>query len=152
MSSTEVTEQPTSSDSSPSTVQSIIGALNKYTEVTGIDLFDNPCAVAIKDSTSPEAILELLLQGQEKEFKEYRNGYRKLTNCLRPVVKFIQSFSGIFREAVRLASFMVSHTYHSATLLVTFSETCSTRKRFVCCHRYYSCCTSLECGCQPVTL
>ena len=154
MSSTEVAEHPTSSDSSPSTVQFIIDALNNYTEVTGIDLSDNPFAAAIKDSTSPEAILELLLQDREKEFKEYRNGYRKLTNCLRPVVKFIQSFSGILREAVSLASalvsVLVSHTYHSATLLVTFSETCSTSKHSVCCHRYSPFRTSLECAFQPV--
>src|SRR6266699_5042219 len=90
---------------SPSTIQSIIDALADYTKVTGIDLSNNPFAVAIEYSNSPEAILELL-QEQEKSFKGYRDGNRSLISCLRPAVNIIQAFSGILGEAVSL----VSHT------------------------------------------
>jgi hypothetical protein len=133
--------------SSPSTIQSIIDALADYTKVTGIDLSKNPFAAAIENSNSPEAILELL-QEREKAFKEYRDGDRRLIGCLRPAVKVIHLFSGILSEAVSL----VSHTFHLTTLLVTSSGPFPTRKRFVCWHRYSSCCMSLECAFQPVPL
>jgi len=123
---------------SPSTVQSIIGALADYAKFTGIDLSNNPFAAAIEHSNSPESILELL-QEREKAFKEYRDGNQRLISCLRPAVKFIHSFSGILGEAVSL----VSHTCHLATLLVTLSGPVSTGKRFVCWHRYSPWCTSL---------
>ena len=112
---------------SPSTIQSIIDALADYTKVTGIDLSNNPFAVAIENSNSPEAILELL-QEREKAFKEYRDGNRRLISCLHPAVKVIHLFSGILGEAVS----MVSHTCHLVTLLVTPSGSVSTGKCFVC--------------------
>src|SRR6267154_5735142 len=90
--------------SSTSTIQSIIDTLADYTRVTGVDLSKNPFAATIEHSNSPEAILELL-QEREKAFKEYRNGNRRLISCLRPVVKVIQSFSGILGEAVNLVSY-----------------------------------------------
>jgi hypothetical protein len=133
--------------SSRSTVQSIIDALADYTKVTGIDLSNNPFAAAIERSNSPEAILELL-QEREKAFKEYRDEDRRLISCLRPAVNVIHSFSGILGEAVSL----VSYTCHLATLLVTWSGSVSTGKRFVCWHRYSPCCTSLESAFQPVSL
>ena len=97
----------------PSTIQSIVDALADYTKVTGIDLSKNPFAAAIEPSNSPEVILELL-QEQEKEFKEYRDGNRRLISCLSPAVKVIHAFSGILGEAVSL----VSHRCHLLTLLM----------------------------------
>jgi fungal STAND N-terminal Goodbye domain len=134
---------------SSSTIQSIIDALADYTNVTGIDLSNNPFAAAIEHSNTPEAILEIL-QEREKAFKEYRGGNRRLINCLRPTVKVIHSFSGILGEAASL----VSHTCHLAmdTLLVSSSGPVSTGKSFVCWHRYSSCCTSLECAFKPISL
>lgn len=88
---------------SPSTIQSIIDALVNYTEVTGIDLSTNPFAAAIEHSNSPEDILKLL-QEREKAFRGYRDGNRRLINCLGPAVKVIQAFSGILGEAVSLVS------------------------------------------------
>jgi hypothetical protein len=116
--------------SSPSPVQSIIGALADYSKVTGIDLSNNPFAAAIEHSNSAEAILELL-QEREKAFKEYRDGNQRLISCLRPAVKVIHSFSGILGEAASL----VSHTCHLAILLVTLSGPVSTGKRLVRWHR-----------------
>ena len=93
--------------SSPSTIQSIINALADYKKITGVDLSESPSAVAIERLDSPEAILKLL-QEREKAFKEYRDGNRRLINCLRPAVNVIQLFSDILGEAISL----VSHTCH----------------------------------------
>jgi hypothetical protein len=98
--------------SSTSNFQLIINALADYTKITGIDLSKNPFTTALRHSSSPEAILELL-QGREKAFKEYRDGNRRLINCLSPAVKVLQAFSGILSGAVGL----VSHTCHLVSLL-----------------------------------
>jgi hypothetical protein len=134
---------------SSSTIQSIIDALADYTKVTGVDLTSNPFVAAIEHSNSPEAILEIL-QEREKAFKEYRDGNRRLINCLRPAVKVIHSFSGTLGGAASL----VSHTCHLAmsTLLVSSSGPVSTGKSFVCWYRYSSCCMSLECAFKPISL
>jgi fungal STAND N-terminal Goodbye domain len=100
-------EQATSSTSSTSNVQLITDALEKYAKITGKDLSKNPFAAALKQSDSPEAILELL-QEREKAFKKFREGSRRLISCLNPVVNILQAFSGILGEAVGL----VSHAIH----------------------------------------
>ena len=92
--------------SSTSNVQLIVDALADYAKITGIDLSKDPFAAAIEQSTSPEAILQLL-QGREKAFKEYRDGNRRLISCLSPAVKVLQAFSGVLGGAVSL----VSHRY-----------------------------------------
>ena len=101
--------------SSTSTIQSIIDALADYTNVTGIDLSDNPFATAIEHLTSPEAVLGLL-QEREKAFREYRDTNRRLTNCLGPAVKAIQAFSGILGEAASL----VNHICHPCSFFIDF--------------------------------
>jgi fungal STAND N-terminal Goodbye domain len=94
--------------SSASSVQLIIeAALADYTKNTGIDLSKTPFAAALENSNSPEAILQLL-HDRENAFKEYREGNRRLINCLSPAVKVIQAFSGIIG-----ASVMVSPAYPS---------------------------------------
>ena len=96
-----------------SNVQLIVDALADYAKTTGIDLSKNSFAIALEQSNSPEAILELL-EGREKAFKEYRDGNRKLINSLSPAVKVIQAFSGILGEAASL----VSVAYHPANILM----------------------------------
>jgi hypothetical protein len=114
--------------SSPSNIQLIIDALADYAEVTGIDLSKNTFVATIEQSTSPEAILQLL-QGREKAFKEYRDGNRRLINRLTPAVNILQAFSGILGEAVNL----VSRTFHLLSLFyVTLSDPFPTSKRSVC--------------------
>ena len=85
--------------SSTSNFQLIIDALADYAKITGIDLSNNPFATTIKQSNSPEAVLQLL-QERESAFKEYRDGDRRLISCLSPVVKVLQAFSGILGDAV----------------------------------------------------
>src|SRR5580658_3648625 len=106
------TVQETSSTSSTSNIRLITDALADYTNITGIDLSKNPFAAAIERADSPAAILELL-QEREKEFKDYREGNRKLISCLSPAVNVIQAFSGILGEAISL----VSHIFNPVTLL-----------------------------------
>ena len=90
-------------------VQLIIGALSDYAKETGIDLSKNPFANKLEQSRSPDVILQLL-EEREKAFKEYREGKRKLINCLNPAVKVLHSFSGILSGAV-------SHKCHFVGLL-----------------------------------
>ena len=90
--------------SSSSNAQLIINALAEYSKDTGIDPSSHPFATALEQSDSPEAILQLLQQ-REKAFKEYREGNRRLINCLSPAVKVLQAFSGILGEAVSLVSY-----------------------------------------------
>jgi soluble cytochrome b562 len=96
------TEQATSSTSSTSNIRLITDALVDYTNITGIDLSENRFAAAIERANSPAAILELL-QEREKEFKDYREGNRRLISCLSPAVNVIQAFSGILGEAISVS-------------------------------------------------
>src|SRR5580658_3114945 len=105
------TVQETSSTSSTSNIRLITDALADYTNITGIDLSKNPFAAAIESANSPAAILELL-QEREKEFKDYREGNRRLISCLNLAVNVIQAFSGILGEAIS-----VSHIFHPVTFL-----------------------------------
>jgi soluble cytochrome b562 len=104
MASMSSTVQATSTTSSTSNIQLITDALLDYAKVTGIDLSKNPFAAAIERANSPGAILELL-QEREKEFKDYREGNRRLISCLRPAVNTIQAFSGVLGTAVSLVPF-----------------------------------------------
>ena len=99
MSSSRQATSPTSN------YQLIINALADYAQITGVDLTNNPFSSALEQSSSPEAILHLL-QEREKAFNEYRDGNRRLINCMSPVVSVLQAFSGIMGDAVSL----VSHT------------------------------------------
>ena len=94
------TGQATSSNSN---IQLIIDALADYAKITGIDLSKSPFAATLEQSNSLEAILQQL-QGREKAFKEYRDGNRRLINCLSPAVKVLQAFSGILGEVANLVS------------------------------------------------
>jgi hypothetical protein len=114
--------------SSPSNIQLIIDAVADFAKVTGIDLSENQFVASLEQSTSPEAILQLL-QGREKAFKEYRDGDRRLIKRLSPAVNVLQSFSGILAEAVSL----VSHTTCLIRIFnLTSSDPISTSKRIVC--------------------
>lgn len=68
-----------------------------------MDLSTNPFVTALKQSNSPEAILQLL-EGRANAFKEYRDGNRRLIGCLSPAVEVLQAFSEILGEAVSLVS------------------------------------------------
>ena len=89
--------------SAMSNFQSIIDAVDKYAEQTGINLKENPFADKVKSCDSPGAVL-LLLQENLKAFKDYRDQNRKIIECISPVVQFVHAFSGILGEAAGLVS------------------------------------------------
>ena len=109
MSSTTHTPQPN--------FQLIIEALANYADQTGIDLSNNPFADKLQLSNSPDAIIELL-HDREKAFKEYRDGNRKLINCLTPAVQVLHAFSGVLGESVSLVRSVALdplHFFHAAS-------------------------------------
>jgi hypothetical protein len=92
-----------STTTSHSNFQLILNSLTEYTNQTGIDLTKNPFADKLQSCHSADAIFQLL-QDSAKAFKEYRDGNRKLINCLCPIVQLLHIFSGILDEAVALVS------------------------------------------------
>jgi hypothetical protein len=89
--------------SSSANLQLIVNALADYVKITGIDLSKSPFVSTLKQSNSPEDILQLL-EGREKAFQEYRDDNRRLIRYLSPTVKVLQAFSGILGEVVSLVS------------------------------------------------
>jgi fungal STAND N-terminal Goodbye domain len=81
----------------------IIDALADYANQTGIDLSQNPFAERLQQSKTSDSILELL-QEREKAFEEYRNGDRRLVNCLSLAVRVLHGFSGLLSQAIGIVS------------------------------------------------
>ena len=100
-----------------SNFQSIVDAVDKYVEQTGINLKENPFTDKVKDCDSPGAILRLL-QENLKVFKDYRDQNRKFIDCLSPVVQFVHAFSGVLGEAAGLVSH--EQSLRSLPLLLPF--------------------------------
>jgi hypothetical protein len=87
---------------SSSNFQSILdAALDDYHKHTGIDLTKHPSAAQLQNCHSPDDVVQLLLE-REGSFKDYREKYRKLIDCLRPVVKVIHVLSSIIGEGASL--------------------------------------------------
>jgi hypothetical protein len=128
-----------------SNFQSILDAVDKYAEQTGINLKENPFADKVKGCDSPDAVL-LLLQENVKAFKDYRDQNRKFIDCLSPVVQFVHAFSGILGEAAGLVSreqsFRCLFFFHSFPQGAV--PTCKTNLRRNRC--------SLHCACLPYSL
>jgi hypothetical protein len=78
-------------------------ALADYAKQIGIDPVKHPIVDQLRSCHSPDDVLKLL-ENKAKEFKDYRDGNRKLIDCLKPVVKVIHAFSGIIGEAVSFVS------------------------------------------------
>jgi hypothetical protein len=92
------------STASSSNFQSILdAALDSYSGQTGVDLTKHPSADKLQNCHSPEDFIRLLLE-RETAFKDYRDKYRNLIDCLRPVVQVVHAFSGVLGEAAGLVS------------------------------------------------
>ncbi len=92
-------------------------ALADYANQIGIDPAKHPSADRLQACHSPDDVLKLL-EDKANEFKDYRDGNRKLIDCLKPIVNVIHAFSGILGEAVSLVSRIPSF------FLFTFSLVC----------------------------
>ena len=89
---------------SSSNFQSILdAALDSYHMQTGIDLTNHPSAEQLHNCRSPDDVVKLLLE-RETAFRDYRDKYRKLIDCLRPIVKIIYAFSAILGGVSDLVS------------------------------------------------
>jgi hypothetical protein len=86
-------------------------ALSDYTKQTSIDLVTHPFAQTLPNCRSADAVFDLL-QDRAKQFQAYRDGNRKLIDCLKPVVQVLHTVSGILNEAAGSVS--------NAILLVLF--------------------------------
>ena len=92
-------------------------ALADYVKQIGIDPVKHPFVDQLRSCHSPDDVLKLL-EGKANEFKHFRDGNRKLIDCLNPVVKVIHAFSGILGEAASFVSRMPS------LFIFTFSLIC----------------------------
>jgi hypothetical protein len=87
-----------------SNFQSILDtALSDYADQTGIDLATHPSAQTLQNCNSADAILDLL-GDRAKQFQAYRDGNRKLINCLKPIVQVLHTVSGILGEVGAIVS------------------------------------------------
>ena len=89
----------------PSTsIQPILdAAFIDYPKQIGIDPAKHPFADQLQTCHSPDDVLKLL-EGKANEFKDYREGNRKLIDCIKPVVNVIHAFSDVLGEVVSLVS------------------------------------------------
>jgi hypothetical protein len=93
-----------STANSSSSFQSIFdAALSEYTKETGIDLATHPSVRSLQNCDSVDAILDLV-GDKAKQFQAYRDGNRKLINCLKPVVQVLHSASSMLIEAAAFVS------------------------------------------------
>ncbi len=76
-------------------------ALADYTKQIGIDPAKHPFADQLHTCRSSDDVIKLL-EDEANKFKDYREGNRKLINCLQPIVKVIHAFSDVLGEAVSL--------------------------------------------------
>ena len=103
-----------STPTSSSSFQPIFdAALSDYAKKTGIDLATYPSAQTLQNIQSADAILDLL-QDKAKQFSTYRDGNRKLINCLKPVVQILHTVSAVLAEATSPVS-------HSDPYLILFN-------------------------------
>jgi hypothetical protein len=93
------------SSTSAAKFQSILdAAFESYANQTGIDLTKHPSADKLQNCHSPEDVIKLLLE-RETAFNNYRDKYRQLIDCFRPIVQVVHAFSGVLGEAADLVSF-----------------------------------------------
>ena len=93
----------------PSTsIQPILdAAFVDYAKQIGIDPAKHPFANRLQTCHSPDDVLKLL-EDKANEFKDYRDGNRKLIECIKPVVNVIHAFSDVLGEVVSLVSLFSS--------------------------------------------
>lgn len=98
-------------------------AVADYVKQIGIDPIKHPFVDQLRSCHSADDVLKIL-ENKAKEFKDFRDGNRKLLDCLNPVVKVVQAFSGILGEAASFVSRIPSF------FVFTFSAVCSCQVPF----------------------
>ena len=108
-------------------------ALANYSKQVGIDLATHPLANNLRSCASPDAVL-VLLEDKAKEFKEFREGNRKLINWLKPVVHIVYTFSAVLSASLTLVSRNGSFHLHFSP--VSLLDSVQTSKCSFCWRRY----------------
>ena len=78
-------------------------ALADYRNQVGTDLATRPLGDKLRSCDSPDDVLKLL-EDKASEFKEFRDGNRKLLNWLRPVVQVVHTLSTVLGASISLVS------------------------------------------------
>ncbi len=78
-------------------------ALADYSKQVGIDLSNYPLADSLRSCGSPDDVLKLL-EDKANEFKDFRDGNRKLLNWLSPVVKVVHTLCAVLGASITLVS------------------------------------------------
>ncbi|KAI9436396.1 hypothetical protein BJY52DRAFT_1329014 [Lactarius psammicola] len=79
-------------------------SLVDYTKQTGIDLASHPIADSLRSCGSTEDVLKLL-EDKANQFKDFRDGNRKLINWLSPVVQVVHTLSTVLGASIALVPF-----------------------------------------------
>jgi hypothetical protein len=131
-----------STTTSPSNFQPIFdAALSDYAKRTKIDLAVHPFAQTLQACDDADAILTLF-QEKANQFQAYRDGNRKLIDCLKPVVQFLHTVAGILSGAATLVSLANRPVFSDRILIALFPGTISTYKgnpRWCRCPPYCAC-------------
>lgn len=76
-------------------------ALADYSKQVGIDLAAHPLTDRFQSCGSPDDVLKLL-EDKAKEFKDFRDGNRKLLDWLHPVVQVVHTLSAVLGTSLTL--------------------------------------------------
>lgn len=88
----------------PSNLRSVLDqSFDEYTKQTGVDLAKCDFAKKLETCDSLDEIV-WLLNDKAKQFKEYRDGNRKLINCISPIAQTVHVFAGFLGEALSVVS------------------------------------------------
>ncbi|KAH9179310.1 hypothetical protein EDB89DRAFT_1901306 [Lactarius sanguifluus] len=79
-------------------------ALTDYSNQVGIDLASHPIADSLRSCGSPDDVLKLL-EDKANEFKDFRDGNRKLLDWLNPVVNVVHTLSTVLCASITLVPF-----------------------------------------------
>ncbi|KAH8981728.1 hypothetical protein EDB92DRAFT_1820136 [Lactarius akahatsu] len=79
-------------------------ALADYTKQVGIDLVNLPPSDSLRSCGSPDDVLKLL-EDKANQFKDFRDGNRKLLNWLSPVVHVVHTLSTVLGASITLVPF-----------------------------------------------
>jgi len=120
-------------------------ALADYAKQTGVDPAKHPFSDQLHTCHSSNDVLKLI-EDKLNEFKDYREGNRKLINCLQPVVKVVHAFSDVLGEVVSFARLKI-HVLpiHIFTALLLGTSTIPTSEGNI---RWHKC---SPCSMNPLT-
>ncbi|KAH9052614.1 ankyrin repeat-containing domain protein [Lactarius vividus] len=79
-------------------------ALADYTNQVGIDLAKLPPSDSLRSCGSPDEVLKVL-EDKANQFKDFRDGNRKLLNWLSPVVHVVHTLSAVLGASITLVPF-----------------------------------------------